>query len=290
MGMFDALLDRIGHWLARRVTAETSAYEPYAASRPEFVARLIQPADVLLVEGGRTKIAAAIKYLTQSTWSHAALFVGEEAGLKDAEGRPLTLVEAELGQGIIASPLEKYASHNTRICRPVGLTPEDRARVIRYAIKHIGGQYDLHNVLDLARYLIPTPPVPARFRRRMIALGSGEPTRAICSTLIARAFEKVRYPILPIIEKRMVTDERGRVRREEVLHIRDSSLYTPRDFDTSPFFRIVKPTVEMGFDYKALVWSDPAAPPGGARPRAVPPAPVAVDQAGRRLPPDGSMA
>lgn len=275
MAFLDTLLDRFGHWLARRVTTTTTAYEPYAASRPEFVARLIQPGDVLLVEGGRTKVAAAIKYLTQSTWSHAALYVGEEAGLRNGAGESLSLVEAELGLGIVASPLAKYASYNTRICRPVGLTPEDRTRVIRYAVKHIGGQYDLRHILDLLRYMLPTPPVPARFRRRMIGLGSGEPTRAICSTLIARAFEKVRYPILPVIESRAITDEMGEERREEVLHIRHSSLYTPRDFDTSPFFRIVKPTIEMGFDYKTFVWSEPdRAPPGENRPRAVPPAPA----------------
>lgn len=277
MDASDTLLDKIGRFVARRITAARSEYEPYAASRPDFVERIIQPGDVLLIEGGRTKVAAAIKYLTQSTWSHAALFVGEEAGIKDADGRPLTLVEAELGAGIIASPLDKYATYNSRICRPVGLSAEDRARVIRYAIKHIGGKYDLRNVIDLLRYSLPVIPVPARWRRRMIALGSGEPTRAICSTLIARAFEKVHYPILPRIESRTQIDEAGREHRSEILHIRDSSLYTPRDFDTSPFFRIIKPTLEMGFDYKALVWSEPERPPRppGA-PRAIPAAPPAA--------------
>ena len=36
-----------------------------------------------------------------------------------------------------------------------------------------------------------------------------------------------------------------------VLHIRDCSLYMPRDFDISPYFEIVKPTVH-GFDYTTL--------------------------------------
>jgi hypothetical protein len=44
--------------------------------------------------------------------------------------------------------------------------------------------------------------------------------------------------------------------REEILHIRHYSLYTPRDFDLSPFFRVVKPTIERGFDYKVLHWSE----------------------------------
>ena len=46
--------------------------------------------------------------------------------------------------------------------------------------------------------------------------------------------------------------------RKEILHIRHHSLYTPRDFDLSPFFRIVKPTLEYGFDYRQMVWDDKA--------------------------------
>jgi hypothetical protein len=33
----------------------------------------------------------------------------------------------------------------------------------------------------------------------MLAIGSGDPTTAICSTLIAAAFGSVHYPILPQI-------------------------------------------------------------------------------------------
>ncbi len=264
MGTFDRALDRLGHWIARRATQTASDYEPYTASRPDFVARVIQPGDVLLVEGGRSKIASAIKYLTQSTWSHAALYVGDAPGLVDADGAPTPLIEAELGYGIIASPLAKYATFNIRICRPVGLTPEDRERLIAYAVGRLGGQYDLRNVLDLVRFLLPNPPIPQRFRRRLLSLGSGEPTRAICSTLIARAFQEVRYPILPKVEVQQSGDAMSNARRREVLHIRHSSLFTPRDFDVSPFFRIVKPTIELGFDYKELVWADRESPEPGA--------------------------
>jgi hypothetical protein len=114
----------------------------------------------------------------------------------------------------------------------------------------------MRNVVDLARFLLPTPPVPTRWRRRMIALGSGEPTRAICSTLIAAAFQHVRYPILPKVE-RIVAEKRGMTefQRQEILHIRHHSLYTPADFDLSPYFRVVKPTIEEKFDYRQLTWA-----------------------------------
>ena len=167
------LLDWIGDRVARRLSKPTSGYEPYAAARPDLVAKIIQPGDVLLVEGARSRINAAIRYLTQSTWSHAALYVGPEAGLGERDGRPLVLIEAELGKGVIASPLSKFDTYNTRICRPAGLTPEDRIAMIRYACERIGYAYDLKNIIDLMRYFLPQPPVPARWRRRMIALGSG---------------------------------------------------------------------------------------------------------------------
>ena len=249
MSATSRLLDWIGTVVARQLAKPSSGYEPYAAARPELVAMTIRPADVLLVEGRRSKINSAIRYLTQSTWSHSALYVGLGPKLGEVDGEPLVLVEAELGKGVIASPLSKYATFNTRICRPVGLTPEDRNKVVKYAVERIGYDYDLKNIIDLMRYFLPQPPVPASWRRRMIALGSGEPTRAICSSLIAQAFESVDYPILPDV--RRVDDQS----RREIMHIRHHSLYAPRDFDVSPFFAIVKPTIETGFDYKQMKWA-----------------------------------
>jgi hypothetical protein len=64
----------------------------------------------------------------------------------------------------------------------------------------------------------------------------------------------VRYPILPRVEAA------SEFSREEILHIRHHSLFTPRDFDLSPYFAVVKPTIERGFDYQAMVWSEDAAP------------------------------
>jgi hypothetical protein len=89
----------------------------------------------------------------------------------------------------------------------------------------------------------------------MIAFGSGDPTKIICSALIAQAFDAVRYPILP-----KITRAASRKARREILHIRDSSLYMPRDFDISPYFEIVKPTIVQGFDYTTLHWADKQKP------------------------------
>ena len=243
------IVEGIGRVIARYLEEPAAGYQPFTPSDAGALRHTLKPGDVLLVEGNN-HISGVIKYLTQSTWSHAALYVGPIGDRVTAAGEPLVLVEANIGQGVVAAPLSKYAHFHTRICRPVGLTDDDCARVCAYAAERIGFDYDLKNILDLMRYLLPLP-VPQRWRRRMIALGSGHPTRIICSALIAQAFETVRYPILPKVAR-----AESDAAREEILEIRHSSLYAPRDFDISPYFEVVKPTVRNGFDYKAMAWAD----------------------------------
>jgi hypothetical protein len=43
---------------------------------------------------------------------------------------------------------------------------------------------------------------------------------------------------------------------DEILHVRHHSLFVPRDFDVSPYFEVVKPTLAVGFDHRSLRWSD----------------------------------
>ena len=252
------MFDRVKLWAGRHIadflTKEIRGCEHCTTNSATALRAAIRPGDVLLVEGN-ARISTAIKYLTQSTWSHAALYTGPVTGHTTASGEPHVLVEANLGSGVTSAPLSIYANTHTRICRPFGLRDDDRAAVIRFAVERIGIGYDLRNVIDLARYLLPTPPVPTRMRRRMLALGSGSPTRVICSTLIAQAFEHVRFPILPRIEMlddNPMADQLAR----EILHIRHHSLYAPRDFDLSPYFATIKPTLELGFDYRDAQWAE----------------------------------
>src|SRR6201985_56775 len=247
------VLDIVGKWIASYLQKELPGYEPFTPSDPEHLRGVIDQGDVLLVEGNN-RVSGIIKYLTQSTWSHAALYVGPIDGAAEEDGESHVLIEAHVGDGVDAAALSKYYAYHPRICRPVGLSYEDRNTVCRYAINRIGFGYDTKNILDLMRFLIPLP-VPQRWRRRMIALGSGDPTKMICSALIAQAFDAVRYPILP-----KITQAGSRQARREILHIRDSSLYMPRDFDISPYFEIVKPTIVHGFDYTALHWADKQKP------------------------------
>ena len=208
----------------------------------------LETGDVLLVEGS-SRISTAIKYLTQSTWSHAALVLGPHPGPKDA----VHLVEADVKEGVRCVPAAHYLGSNVRICRPWGLDATQRKAVVDHALARLGHQYDLRNIVDLARYLLPVPPVPSPWRRRLITLGSGDPTRAICSTLIAEAFQSQAYPILPELLDAVA------LRRGEPLPLqaRHHSLVAPRDFDLSPFFEVRKPSFVLAQEAgRALIYSD----------------------------------
>ena len=261
--MFDRLKERISARILRFLSKPTVRYAPFFAPEPNVVRRALQPGDVILIEGN-TRLSAIIKFLTQSTWSHAALYVGERPGDITPDGEPNVLLEAEADTGVTTIPLSKYIHFNTRICRAAGLNSESKQRVIDYALARIGKQYDSRQILDLARYLFPYPPVPVWFRRRMLAIGSGDPTKAICSTLIAEAFGAIRYPILPesVSKNGKIYGIAPYVKRE-IEHIRRHGLYTPRDFDVSPYFSIVKPNLDDGFDYHKLVWAPPTLTAGG---------------------------
>ena len=211
----------VGARIARFLNRPSSTYAPPTTNSLAALKAVIRAGDVLLVEGDR-HISTAIKYLTQSTWSHAALCTTSGAS---AQAQQPILVEADMEHGVCLVPLEKYGSMHTRICRPVGLSAAQIQIVVDAALNRCGHQYDLKNVIDLGRYLFPLPFVPPRFRRNLLALGSGDPTRAICSTLIAQAFARIGYPI--------------------AARMHHHSLVAPRDFDTSPWFDIVKPSVAL---------------------------------------------
>jgi hypothetical protein len=245
--------------LGRRLAVFLSKHGHVHSTSPptnqELLKRALRPGDVLLVEG-TSIIATAIKYLSQSTWSHAALYVGSALTGADSPESSHMLIEADLLEGVTVIGLQKYAGFHCRICRPVGLSVAEVQAVLSHAIGRRGNTYDLRNVVDLARYLLPTLPVPTAWRRRMIALGSGDPTRAICSGLIAQAFQSIGYPVLPDVATLRTTSDDCPDCIQEILRVRHYSLFVPRDFDVSPYFEVVKPTLIANFNHHALNWAN----------------------------------
>ena len=255
----------------------------------EVLKSTLRKGDVLLIEGDQ-RISQVIRYLTQSSWSHCALYIGDAMLTgPDAQAARSTfgeqaehlLVEAVEGSGVSVSPLAKYLTYNIRICRPEGLSRADADKVISYASSRIGDRYDLRHIIDLARYFFPVSVVPRRWRSAALTLGRNSERAVICSTMIARGFAAVGYPILPQVtleeednqsslRKRLLPKRwqrpRARFRR------RDPKLVTPRDFDLSPYFQIVKFNHLAGakFSYQDIIWEDD--PPSFAPTRGEPPA------------------
>jgi hypothetical protein len=241
------MFDNAGHLIAW-LQKPANHREPFAPNESTALRDTLRPSDVLLVEG-KGRISGSIKYPTQSTWSHSALYVGPIAGAA-TDGEPHVLIESNIDEGVVSAPLSKYLNCQTRICRPVGLSEADCEKVCRYACERVGLGYDFKNVVDPMRYLFPWP-LTQRWRRRTIALGSGDASRITCSSLIAQAFDAVRYPILP-----KITRVESQTAPREIAEIRHPSLYAPRDFNISPYFMVMKPTLARGFNYKDMHWAD----------------------------------
>ncbi len=263
----------------------TKQLKNYASRFPNDLAALkrhIRKGDIILVEGSQ-RVSEVIKYLTQSSWSHAAIYIGDEliqrnhpmAGQYRAlfeEEPEFLLIEALLEDGVVACPLSKYLSYNIRVCRPHNLHKDDLQTLLDDVIGQLGYTYDLQNIFDLVRYFLPVSLVPRRFRRKALHFGSSRPTEVICSSMLAAAFGKVGFPILP----QLASDSTqlpspvdppvslwqrlrsGTPLQPLVFRRRHPTLVTPRDFDLSPYFDIVKFNLieESRFDYQQIVWAE----------------------------------
>ena len=230
----------------------------------ERLRRELRCCDVILVEG-RSRVSEVIKLITQSSWSHAALYVGRLCDIQDPElrarvrafyqGHPDTplIIESELGLGTVVRPLAVYDGEHLRLCRPTGLSGDNAQRAIDCAIGKLGSGYNVRLIFDLARFLFPWFILPRRWRSSLFSANPGESTQTVCSAMIAEAFGDVQYPILPLVKR----IESGDIQ----LYLRNPKLCTPRDFDYSPYFDIIKyPFLDLSehSDQGLKPWHGPA--------------------------------
>ena len=240
------MLTGMTQWLWQQATSWLTTEGPFDPSQLSDFERLsyeIRPGDIILVEG-RSRLSEVIKTITQSSWTHAGLYIGklhdiDSPALRDKlghyyQGDPSAqlLVEAILGMGTIVRPLTFYQRDHLRICRPSGLSRHDAQNVIGYCINKLGTDYDIRQLLDLARFMFPYGVLPRRWRSSLFEHNAGAPTKTVCSTMLAEAFNSVHFPILPFIRK----DVDGNAR----LYKRNPRLFSPKDFDYSPYFDIIK--------------------------------------------------
>lgn len=249
------LSDRLIEWIT---------HEDFSTEFPlcdfERIRYEVRPCDVLLIEG-HSRVSEVIKQITQSPWSHSCLYIGrlhdvDDPALRKTLGEHFTgdpdvqlVIEGYLGKGTIANPLDSYKSAHIRICRPRGLSRQDAQHVIAYAINKLGTDYNVRQALDLGRFLIPWSIMPRRWRSSLFQHHVGESTRTVCSTMIAEAFTSIDFPILPVVKRHEETGVE--------LFIRNPRIFTPRDFDYSPYFEIMKyPFVSFAESpYRNLPWN-----------------------------------
>lgn len=258
-------LERLNRNLVKRLIAwGTRDVRPPGMPLNDFglLCEQVRPADVLLVEG-RSLLSGVIQAVTLSSWSHAAFYIGRLRELPDEALRQRLveerqwgpeqqlLIESEMGQGTVLVPIEKYARYHLRICRPRDLLPEDMRIVVGYVVSRVGMPYNMRQILDLLRFMFPYGLMPRRWRSSLFEANAGEITRAVCSTLVAEAFAKVHFPILPVIHRGAGSSYR--------FFRSDTRLLVPRDFDYSPYFDIVKYPFFGGRDislYRNMAWDE----------------------------------
>lgn len=238
MALRSYIASRITLWLNRETPSPRFPMEDF-----EQLCYEVRPCDILLVKG-RTRVSEVIKTITQSSWSHATIYIGRLNDIEDPKLRELVrehydgeddkqlVIEGLLGKGTVVSELNSYEQDHLRICRPSKLSRSDAQNIIAFLVTHLGDDYDLRQLLDLARFLLPWAILPRRWRSSLFNSNVGDSTRAVCSSVIAEGFHLVKYPVLPVFDY----DDKMNVR----LVKRNPRLFTPADFDMSPYFDVIK--------------------------------------------------
>lgn len=253
--LLQSLWDKTIDWL-------TSEHDDHNMPMSDFdrLRYEIRPGDVILVEG-RSRVGEIIKMITLSSWTHSALYIGRLHDVSDPQLRDFIqkfyngetddqlVIESLLGQGTIVANIKKYHHDHLRICRPNNITRGDAQKVTAYAINQLGTFYHVRQILDLARFMFPYAFLPRRWRSSLFEHNAGAPTHTVCSSMMAEAFAAIQFPILPVLHR----DEEGDLK----IYKRNTNLITPKDFDYSPYFDVIKYPI-LDFDelsiYRKMPW------------------------------------
>ena len=181
----NSVLGHLGSWLAHYLARRSPRHDALSITTGAQLRALLQPGDVLLVDGD-TRISTAIKYLTQSSWSHAALYVGSApfAGTDHADH---CLVEADLNAGVRSLAIDEYTQVELRGLRsiPLALQPGDIAGLLERAARlhwsYDGRYYFIDNNCAVETWRLLRDGVP-----RLAAL----PLRSITPTGLLRKLER----------------------------------------------------------------------------------------------------
>ncbi|MGC1510683.1 hypothetical protein FT643_00840 [Ketobacter sp. MCCC 1A13808] len=209
----------------------------------ERVRNEIKPCDVLLIEG-TSRSDRVIQKATQSSWSHAVLYIGRLLDIPDPDLKTIIshffegdadtplIIESRLGEGIVVKPLHYYEHEHVRICRPKSLNRKDTAQVIRFAINRLGAHRGGGYMLDLIRFYLPWSLLPLNWRTKVLGQWAGRHTKNVSAAFIAECFGFIQFPVYPLVK---INGDQGiRLLR------RHPKLCMPNEIDQSPNFEIIK--------------------------------------------------
>ncbi|MDA3790996.1 MAG: YiiX/YebB-like N1pC/P60 family cysteine hydrolase [Desulfobacula sp.] len=252
-------------FILEKLEKQKRQYEQRAYNNLSKLYGIIQPGDILLVEG-RSEMSRLIKLFSSSNWSHVAMYGGNKLINSDHKAEDLylkrygedanhMLVEAFSGKGVIATPLKKYKDYNIRLCRPYGILDSDLRYVIEQVIGSLGMRYDDQNIMAIALMAVQALWRPKNNHTLRACLGNCNDFQVICSGMIAQAFQSVGYPIVPALlpqSSKDAFDENNPYGGGLIM--RHYTQVTPKDFDLSPNFEVIKYNImgDIRFDYKSL--------------------------------------
>jgi hypothetical protein len=196
-------------------------YRSAAAVEPRSFAKILDRGDVLLSDHN-TRVAALVKRVTRSNWSHVSMYVGPLGEGPD----PACIVEADIAGGVRSIRLSEFNAQHVRVLRPIDLNDLHRSQLADWVVSRIGSEYDLALALAIARNLLRLP-LPASRRPTLKAFDSSA-RRFICCSLLAQAFAVVGRSILPVPGRRSGSGGAGDLRN-----------LTPADFERASLFAVV---------------------------------------------------
>ncbi len=236
--MLKFLAQLISRWLLAK------KYDPfYFGSNWHAIRYELRPGDLILVEG-QTRVARIIQRLTLSSWSHVMLYVGRIHDVEDIhlrqqiqdfgqfEPEDMIILESEMGRGTVVQSLKYYEGYHLRILRPKNISYLDVQQVVKYCVSRLGTPYNLRQIVDLMRFLLPWKILPRRWGSSLFRYSPNAPS-TVCSTLLAEAFAHINFPVLPLIK---ASDKPGHYQ----LFQRNPQFVFPATFDKSPYFEVIK--------------------------------------------------
>ncbi len=229
---------RLIRWLYTKKESPNASWCDFSQAR-----HLFEPTDVILVDGS-TLADRKVKAISGSRWSQVCLYIGRLHDIRNTSLRATLsehlqcqtdaqlMLKVDLVQGIHITTVNELHQQHFRVCRPRGLSEDDKQTVINYAISRMSLR-PKHAWWPAVRLLlVPWSLFPSRFRLRLFRYLSGRRLRRAVGGTVGDAFSFIQFPIFPLVKAK--AENANRLYRQYPL------IFFASDFDLSPYFDVLK--------------------------------------------------